>query len=139
MEFNPFLDLLNQNVWCRILKYLETFEQPIVCACFCTHAKHLQGPGNWKHDVGTLREEDREKRKLKNPQEIQNEKIMIQLAFVCMFKKENQQETHMIASLPQFVSLGDRGERGVNGCAEVLEGLADQGAVHRGREIEQPK
>lgn len=56
-----------------------------------------------------------------------------------MFKKENQEETHMIAHLPQFVSLGDRGERGVNGCAEVLEGLADQGAVHRGREIEQPK
>lgn len=64
---------------------------------------------------------------------------MIELVFVVLFEKENQEKTHMNVDLPHFLCLRDREEKHSNGCARVLEGLNDEGTVHKGRKTQQPK
>lgn len=78
----------------------------------------------------------KERNFLKNPQEIEDEEIMLDLVFVCIFKKE---PTTMDAALSQFVSFGGWKKRGLCGRAKVLEGLCDQGLVCKGLETWQPK
>lgn len=71
MESNPFLDVVKQNFWDRIQEALEC---PI-CMYYYIITGHLPGPGNRKHHVGTLREDDKEEEKkiFFNPQELENE------------------------------------------------------------------
>ena len=60
---------------------------------------------------------------------------MIELAFVGIFKEKNKKRSIWMQTSLNFWVLEDREEKGLNGHARVLEGLADQGTGHKGLEM----